>query len=318
MQEQTHVPTPLEYSMKEYLDCLAEINQPLQPEKRSVVHCKILELTELLKGELMKQLFPTDPSSHPNIDMKLIKQSVELFSKFQTFCIEKKGLRGPLFDFVFNTLNREILVEYLTILKLSGEEQERELPKVDGFVHKLYMNLVELWQEFRDSIMIWTLYGENHVIHSITGTVHPNSNVALLPCYLGEVISNEKRIHVFMDGQSGQVFSMLSLDLFLDRYEGFLNLFMAGVKQMTYSRGDETYLIKLLSEFFQKAGFSMERQEIYMPEILSYAKKFREISGKPCVSPSQTDQETHEELQKQRWNLMEIELQHFFLSMTFN
>jgi hypothetical protein len=87
---------------------------------------------------------------------------------------------------------------------------------------------------------------------------------------------------------------------------------MAGVKQMTYSSGDETYLIQLLSAFFQKVGFSTERQELYMPQILSYAKKFREISGKPCVSLSQTDQETHEELQKQRWNLMEMELHTLF------
>jgi hypothetical protein len=30
------------------------------------------------------------------------------------------------------------------------------------------------------------------------------------------------------------------------------------------------------------------------------------------------DQETHEEVQKQRWNQIEMEFQHFFLSMTFN
>jgi hypothetical protein len=74
----------------------------------------------------------------------------------------------------------------------------------------------------------------------------------------------------------------------------------------------------LLSDFFQKVGFSMERQRLYMPEILSYAKKFREISGKPCVSPSQTDRETHEKVQQHRWNQMEMDIQHFFLSMTFN
>ena len=122
-----------------------------------------------------------------------------------------------------------------------------------------------------------------------------------------------------MDSRSGQVFFMLSLDSFLDRIEGFQTLFMTGVKQMTYSRGVPTYLIQLLSDFFQKFGFSMERQELlYMPRILSYAKKFREISGKPCVSPSQTDQETHQKEQQKRWDQMNIELQDFFLSMTFN
>jgi hypothetical protein len=293
-----------------HLKTMIETNETSRPEDSH----RIAELTERLKDMLMKQFFLTVP----NIDMKLIQPPVKLFSKFQTFCIEKKGLRGPLFDFVFDILNREILVEYLTILKLSGEEQEREIPKVDGFIHQIYTCLVELWQEFRESRMNWTLHTPNYSIHDITRTVHPNPNGALLPCYLGDVEANRKRIHVFMDGQSGRVFSMLSLDSFLEQCEGFHTLFMAGVKQMTYSSGDETYLIQLLSAFFQKVGFSTERQELYMPQILSYAKKFREISGKPCVSPSQTDQETHEELQKQRWNLMEMELQHFFLSMTFN
>jgi hypothetical protein len=173
-------------------------------------------------------------------------------------------------------------------------------------------------KEFRESRMNWTQHGVNHVIHSITGTVHPNPNGSLFPCYLGDIIVNEKRVHVFMDGRSGQVFYILSLDSFLDKFEGFLNLFMAGVKQMTYSRGNQTYLIQLLSEFFQKVGFSMERQLLYMPEILSYAKKFREISGKPCVSPIQTEQENHEKVQQQCWDQMKMELQHFFLSMTFN
>ena len=85
---------------------MVKINQPLHPEDCSIVHCEILELTELLKGELMKQLFPTDPTPHPNIDME---QPVELFFQFQKFCIEKKGLQGPLFDFVVDILNREIL-----------------------------------------------------------------------------------------------------------------------------------------------------------------------------------------------------------------
>jgi hypothetical protein len=148
MQTQPRIPSALERLMKQYLDCLVKMNQPFHPEDCSVVQRRILELTELLKGELMKQLFPTDPIPHPNIDME---QPDELFFQFQKFCIEKKGLRGTLFDSVFDTLNREILVEYLTILKLSEEQQERELPKVDGFVHQLYTTLVELWQEFRKS-----------------------------------------------------------------------------------------------------------------------------------------------------------------------
>jgi len=313
MQTQSCIPSAqnlaLERLMKEYLDCLVKMNQPLHPEDCSVVHCKILELTKLLKGELMKQLFPTDLT----FDMKLIKQSVELFSKFQTFCIEKKGLRGTLFDFVFDILNREILVEYLTILKLSEEQQERELPKVDGFVHQLCTTLVELWKEFRESEMIWKhdkLF--KYSINDITGTVHPNSNGALLPCYLGYIEANGKPVHVFMDCQSGQVFLMLSFESF----KQFQTLFMAGVKEMTYS--DENYLIHLMKEFFEKFGFSMERQEIYMPRILSFAQQFSEISGKPCVSPIQTDQETHERYQKNHWNKTRMELIEFFLSMTFN
>ena len=239
--------------------------------------------------------------------MELIRQPVELFSKFQTFCIEKKGLRGPLFDFVFDILNREILVEYLTILKLSGEEQEREIPKVDGFVHQLYTTLVELWEEFRKSKISWENY-QCFWIHMPTQTVHD----APLPCYLGYFEVNRKPVHVFMDSQSAQVFFMLSFKSFNE----FQSLFMAGVKQMTYT--DETYLIQLMKDFFQNFEFSMERQELYMPRILSCAGRFHEISGKPCVSPSQTDQETHEKDQKESWNRVELTLQHLFLSMRSN
>jgi hypothetical protein len=316
MQAQQPKPSAQEAALNDLMNQYLHLKTMIETDEksRSEVQHRIEELIELLKGELMNQFF----STVPNIDMKLIQQPDELFSKFQTFFILKKGLQGTLFDSFFDELNSEIFREYLRVLELSGDEQESELQKFDERIHQIYTCLVELWQEFRESRMNWRLHTPNYSIHDITGTVHPNPNGALLPCYLGDVEANGKRIRVFMDGQSGQVFSMLSLDSFLDRYKGFLNLFMAGVKQMTYSRGDETYLIELLSAFFQKVGFSTERQEIYMPEILSYAKKFREISGKPCVSPSQTDQETHEEVQKQRWNLMEIELQHFFLSMKSN
>jgi hypothetical protein len=307
MQTQPHIPSELERLIKQYLDCLVKMNQQLlDPEDCSVIYYEILELTELLKGELMKQLFPTDLT----FDMKLIKQSVELFSKFQTFCIEKKGLRGTLFDFVFDILNREIIVEYLTILKLSEEQQERKLPKVDGFVHQLCTTLVELWKEFRESEMIWK-HEELYSINDITGTVHPTSNGAF-PYYLGYIEANGKPVHVFMDCQSGQVFFMLSLDSF----KQFESSFMAGVKEMTYS--GETCLIDLIKEFFEKFGFSKEKEELYMPRILSFAQQFREISGKPCVSPIQTDQETHEKQQQNDWNKTRMELIEFFLSMTFN
>jgi len=319
MQAQQHNPSAQEAKLNDlineylHLKTMIETNKTSRPEDSH----RIAELTERLKEMLMKQFFLTDP----NIDMKLIQPIVELFSKFQMFCIREKGLQGTLFDSFFNELNSKIFREYLRVLELSGDEQESELQKFDERIHEIYTYLVELWQEFRESRMNWTLHTPNYSIHDITGTVHLNLNDALLPCYLGDVEANRKRIHIFMDVESGRVFSMLSLDSFLEQCEGFYTLFMAGVNQMTYSSGDETYLIQLLSAFFQKVGFSMERQEIYeiyMPEILSYAKKFREISGKPCVSPSQMDQETHEEVQKQRWNQMEMELQHFFLSMTFN
>jgi hypothetical protein len=294
-----------------HLKTMIETNETSRPEDSH----RIAELTDRLKDMLMKQFFPTDN----NIDMKLIQPPVELFSKFQMFCIENKGLQGTLFDSFIDELNSEIFKEYLKVLDLSGKEQESDLQKFDKRIHQIYTNLVDLWQEFRESRMNWTPHGKNHVIHSITGTVHQKQDDILFSCYLGDIIANEKPVHVFMDSRSGQVFFMLSLDSFLDRFEGFQTLFMAGVKQMTYSRGDQTYLIQLLSDFFQKFGFSMERQELlYMPQILSYAKKFREISGKPCVSPSQTDQKTHQKEQQTRWDQMKMELQDFFLSMTFN
>ena len=292
-----------------HLKAIIEKNEKSRPEDSHSIE----ELTKRLQDMLMKQFFLIVP----DIDMNLIQQPVELFSNFQTFIL-KKGFQGTLFEYFFNGLNSEIFQEYLRLLELSSDEQESELPKFNEKIYRINTCLVELWEEFRESRMDWTEHSPNDSIHNITRTVHKNPNDDLIPCYLGDDKANEKKIHVFMNGKSGQVFRMFSLNSFLDKCEGFQILFMAGVKQMTYNRGDETYLIQLLTEFFKKYGFSMERQEIYMPEILSYAKKFREISGKQYVSLCMTDRETHEKVQKQHWNLMEMELQHFFLSMTFN
>ena len=48
MQPQPRIPSALKRLMKEYLDCLVKMNQPLHPEDCSVVQRRILELTELL------------------------------------------------------------------------------------------------------------------------------------------------------------------------------------------------------------------------------------------------------------------------------
>ena len=80
VQDDSNESSNLESLMKEYLDCLTKINQLLRPEDGPVVQCRIHELTELLKGELMKQLFQLSG----RIDMEEI-QPVDLFRAFQTF-----------------------------------------------------------------------------------------------------------------------------------------------------------------------------------------------------------------------------------------
>ena len=103
-------------------------------------------------------------------------------------------------------------------------------------------------------------------------------------------------------------------------YQEFENLFMAGQKNMMFTMDDDktTYLVELMEKFFKKHEFSKERQDIYMPQILSYAESFEKIAGKPCLSPCLTDKENHEKAQKIDWCGMESKLLHFFFSMTFN
>lgn len=214
-------------------------------------------------------------------------------------------------------MNSEIFKEYLRLIELSKEEVEIELPKFDEKIHQIYIRLVELWKEFRESRMNWIpLPMQNCSIHMITGTIHQNFNCALLPCYLGDIEKNGKLLHVFMDSQSGQVFFMLSLKLF----KSFQSLFMAGEKDMLYrcTENKIDYFCQLMTKFFEKLGFSMEQQKLYKKRSLSYAHKFNYVSRKPCLSQCQTDREAHEETQKQSWKQLEMKLIRFFLSMKSN
>ena len=315
MQPQQPTVSNLECLIQNYLSKLKELH--------STINCRFMdhmpanihnhtEAKEDLKYALTKQLFQTDPNI--DIDMEQIKQPLHLFFKFHRFLHKKKGFEVPLVEFVFNKLDSEIFPEYARVHEeVFGEEQKSELQKIDEKIHQIYRYLVELWEEFR-KFESWEHY-QIFWVHNITHTIYPYPD-GILPCYLGDIEKNRKRVHVFMDGQSGQIFFTLSFDSF----EQFDSFFMAGQKSMMFTMDDKTttYLVELMENFFKEHEFSKERQDLYMPEILSCAESFKEIAGKPCLSPCQTDKENHEKVQKRDWDMMKLNLQHLFFSMISN
>lgn len=87
MQAQSNQPCnelTLNALVNDYLHALTMIRTNNTSDPRILLYRKY-ELTNLLKDQLMKQLFPIIP----NIDMKLIQQPVILFLKFQIFYIQK-------------------------------------------------------------------------------------------------------------------------------------------------------------------------------------------------------------------------------------
>jgi hypothetical protein len=150
-------------------------------------------------GELMKQI-----------------QSPIVFSDFQKFCVEKLSLDGDYPSFVLQLLYSQIFAEYISQIStlspdLSPEDYKQKRGEIYANamrnIERLCLDLIRQWTLFHDSDVNWT-YDETGFFHIPSQTYHETSLDRCLPYYLGTSALEEKPLHVFMNCQSGEVFTM--------------------------------------------------------------------------------------------------------------
>jgi hypothetical protein len=148
--------------------------------------------------------------------MKQFQPAVIIFSKFQSFCVEKHGLAGDYQSFVVQLLNSEIFVEYNSQIELlspdlSPEEHKQMRGEIYAAamlnIEKLCLDLVEKWTRFHNSDVNWRDEGIQE-FHIPSQTYHETSRSDWRPYYLGTSVLGGINVHVFMDGESGEVFTM--------------------------------------------------------------------------------------------------------------
>jgi len=74
-------------------------------------------------------------------------------------------------------------------------------------IEKLCVELVQQWTNFHNSNLNWRDEGIRE-FHIQSQTYHETSDSDWRPYYLGTSVLEEKPVSVFMDGQSGEVFTM--------------------------------------------------------------------------------------------------------------
>lgn len=206
------------------------------------------ELMKKICEELMKPLYPVirtkpDSMSGPVYGrlMKEFQSHVIDFSQFEMFCVERHGLVGDYHDFVIRILNHEIFSEYSSrIDALSQEEHKQKRGEIYTEamrkIENLCLDLVRRWTSFHNSDVYWTCDG-TRFRHIPSQTFH-ETKPDCFPYYLGTSVLIEevlpesvplkgkkqkgkpevkpvpeekpqgKPVHVFMDGKSGEVFTV--------------------------------------------------------------------------------------------------------------
>ena len=202
-----------------------ELMKPLYP----VIRMKPASMSGSVYGELIK-----------NLNAIIID-----FSQFETFCIQRLGLTGDYKSFVVRMMNHEIFGDYSSrtdalLLELSHEEDKQMRGEIyaDAMrnIEKLCFDLVSQWSIFHNSNVNWKENG-NQDFHNPSQTYHETTS-DWRPYYLGtsvlieevpsvSLLSNgkkpkgksevnpvpeekpqEKPVHVFINGQSGEVFTV--------------------------------------------------------------------------------------------------------------
>jgi len=241
-----NIPNPQIEQFIDALGCKSEVGSYIEETKR--------KLTQMVRGELMKAVFPTkyNKSDHWSGEVfgflieNLIRFDVH-FSQFQEFCVKNHYLVGDYPSFVI-LLNIEIFNEYkLQIEKLSPElsledhiQKRREIyDDAMGNIERLCLELVQQWTLFHNSELFWRRIPTGF-IHVPSQTFHGFDEISsddCLPIYLGTSVLREvpseslpskgkkqkgkpegnpapeekpqgTPVHVFMDGKSGEVFTV--------------------------------------------------------------------------------------------------------------
>ena len=183
-----------------------------------------LELMKKICEELMKPLYSvirTQPASMSGPVygkmMKEFRPVVIDFSQFKKFCVERLGLLGDYNGFVIQMMNRQIFRDYSSRIdalspELSLEENKQKRGEIyDDAIRnivKLCSELVEQWTLFHNSDENWRDEGIRE-FHIPSQTYPETSDSDLRPYYLGTSMFEGINVHVFMDGEFGQVFTMV-------------------------------------------------------------------------------------------------------------
>ena len=206
------------------------------------------ELMKKICEELMKPLYPVSrmkpASMSGSVYGELIKNLNAIvidFSQFEAFCIQRLGLTGDYKSFVVRMMNHEIFGDYSSRTDaLSPELSLKDHTQIRGEIYtdamrnieKLCLELVSQWSIFHNSNVNWEekvnrdFHIPSQTYHKMTsnwrsyylGTsvlIEEASSVSL-PSKgkkqkgkpQGEPVQEGKSVHVFMDGQSGEVFTM--------------------------------------------------------------------------------------------------------------
>lgn len=224
--------------LKEYFDYLKEINT-----QRSVIEqfidalgcrsevCSHLgqlgcELMKKICDELVNPLYPVSRKKPDSMDgklygdlMKQFEPAIIIFSQFQSLCVERFSLVGDYQSFAVRMLNERIFAEYHSqIGSLSPDLSPEEHKQMRGEIYaaamlnieKLCLKLVEQWTSFHNSDVNWE-ERENQYFHIPSQTFHEIMS-GNRPYYLGTSVLEGTNVHVFMDGQSGRVFTMVVIE----------------------------------------------------------------------------------------------------------
>ena len=224
--------------LKEYFDYLKEINT-----QRSVIEqfidalgcrsevCSHLgqlgcELMKKICDELVNPLYPVSRKKPDSMDGKLygdltkqFEPAIIIFSQFQSLCVERFSLVGDYQSFAVRMLNERIFAEYHSqIGSLSPDLSPEEHKQMRGEIYaaamlnieKLCLKLVEQWTSFHNSDVNWE-ERENQYFHIPSQTFHEITS-GNRPYYLGTSVLEGTNVHVFMDGQSGRVFTMVVIE----------------------------------------------------------------------------------------------------------
>lgn len=210
--------------LKKYFDLLKDC---LECE----VECPDIEMMKLqlvldIQNQLKSPRFPINPIKSSKMDEKNYNVLIENLDNYsfvqmlETFLLPH-GLVGTINSFVIDEVNRffgKYTEELIRLsneaekLKLSLEEHNQKRERLYNCfissVKTIAMDLVPTYKEFYNSETNWKVDSSTGTAHHIlTNTVHKLTD-SVLPYYLGTSVLEEKSVNVFMDGKSGEVFTM--------------------------------------------------------------------------------------------------------------